>query len=50
MPPTRRSNLENDVTDILTLNILFETDDENDEFFGFNVSAENNNETFSDLI
>ena len=28
---------------------MFETDDENDEFFGFDVSTENSNETFSDL-
>ena len=49
MPPIRRSNLQNDVFDVLDLNILFETDNENDEFFGFDVSTENSNETFSDL-
>ena len=49
MPPSRRSNLENEVIDVLDLNILFETDDENDEFFGFNVTTENSNETFLDL-
>ena len=49
IPPVRRSNLQNDVFDDLDLNILFETDDENDEFFGFDVSTENSNETFSDL-
>ena len=49
MPLSRRSNLENEVIDVLDLNMLFETDDENDELFGFNVTTENSNETFLDL-
>ena len=42
MPPKRRKNPENDAHDLFDLNLLFETDDENEEFFGFNVTIENN--------
>ena len=43
------NSLENEVIDVLDLNILFQTDNENDEFFGFDVSTGNSNETFLDL-
>ena len=49
MPPKKRSDIENVVTEVLDLNLLFETDDENDEFFGFDLPVENVDTTFSDL-
>ena len=47
MPQKRRNNADTD--EIFDLNLLFETDDQNDEFFGFDVSSEEVNRTFSDL-
>ena len=49
MPPKRRNNTVTEIDEVLNLNILFETDDENDEFFGFDISMEVVNRTFSDL-
>ena len=49
MPPKRRNNTVNVIDEILDLNLLFQTDDINDEFFGFDTSVENVNTTFSDL-
>ena len=49
MPPKRRSNTGNVTNEILDLNLLFQTDDINDDFFGFDVSVEDVNATFSDL-
>ena len=49
MPPKRRNNTETEFDEVLDLNILFETDDENDEFFGFDISMEVDNRSFSDL-
>ena len=45
MPPKRRNNTETD--EIFDLNLLFESDDQNDEFFGFDISVEEVNRTFS---
>ena len=49
MPPSTRNNTEMGAIDVFELHLLFETDDENDEFFGFNVSVENENATFSEI-
>ena len=49
MPPKRRSSPENVVLDVFELNLLFESDDENGEFFGFEESVENNDTSFFDL-
>ena len=49
MPPRIRSNVGNIADEVLDLNLLFETDDKNDEFLGFDVPVENMDTTFSDL-
>ena len=45
----RKINQESTFSDAFDLNILFGSDDENEEFYGFEVSVENNGTTFSDL-
>ena len=50
LPPKKRNNVQKETEEVLDLNFLFESDDENEEFFGFNVSIENVNSTFTDLM
>ena len=40
----------NRTDDFFDLNLLFETNDENDEFFGFDVPIRNASATFPDLV
>ena len=49
MPPKRSSRQQAVVSDVFDLNLLFESDDENDEFFGFEAAVENNNTVSSDF-
>ena len=45
----RKNNQDSIFSDAFDLCILFGSDDVNEEFFGFEVSVENNDTTFSDL-
>ena len=49
LPPKQTSKIVNGTDDFFDLNLLFETNDENDEFFGFDVPVGNVSTTFSDL-
>ena len=50
LPPKRTSKIVNETNEVLDLNLLFETNDENEEFFGFDVPVGNVSTTFSDLV
>ena len=50
LAPKKRNNVRKETEEVLDLNLLFENDDENEEFFGFDVSFENANNTFFDLM
>ena len=50
LPPQKTSNPTKGTDEFFDLNILFETDDENEEFFGFDASLENPNTTSSELM
>ena len=50
LPPKRKNTIESIAEDPFDLNLLFETDDEDVEFFGFDLSAPNiNNTAISEL-